>query len=161
MQKISPCLWFDSQAEAAVNFYTSTFKNSKILKTARYGEAGAKVSGRPQDSVMTVSFEIEGQAFMALNGGPIFHFTPAISLMVDCETQEEVDRLWQQLTSGGGEESQCGWLKDKFGVSWQIVPRVLGELMSHPDPKVSERVMTAMLKMKKLDIQALKQAAEQ
>ena len=160
MQKITPCLWFDSNAEEAVNFYASVFKNSKISAVARYGDAGAKVAGRPKGSVMTILFELDGQKFMALNGGPVFKFTPAISLMVDCGTQEEVDRLWEQLSSGG-EKGQCGWLQDKYGLSWQIVPTVLGEMMQDKDAGKSERVMKALLQMKKLDIMGLKQAYEQ
>jgi predicted 3-demethylubiquinone-9 3-methyltransferase (glyoxalase superfamily) len=151
MQKIMPCLWFDNQAEAAANFYASIFKNSKIGSIARYGEEGAKVSGRPKGSVMTVTFQLDGQEFMALNGGPIFKFTEAISFVVNCKTQEEVDELWEKL-SDGGEEGPCGWLKDKFGLSWQIVPTVLGEMMSDKDAKKSERVMKALLQMDKLGI---------
>jgi len=158
MQKITPFLWFDNQAEEAVNFYISIFRNSKIVNVARYGDDGAKVSGRPQGSVMTVAFELDGQPFVALNGGPVFTFSPAISFIVDCQTQQEVDHLWEKL-SAGGEQQQCGWLKDKYGVTWQIVPSVLGELMSDPDPAKSQRVMQAMLQMTKLDIATLKQAA--
>ena len=160
MQKIIPFLWFDNQAEEAVNFYTSIFKNSKILSVTRYGEAGAKAAGRPKGSVMTVVFELGGQEFIALNGGPVFTFSPAISFVVNCETQEEVDELWEKL-SEGGEKEQCGWLKDKYGVSWQIVPTVLGEMMQDKDPKKSEKVMKAMLQMDKIDIKTLKQAYEQ
>ncbi len=160
MQKITPHLWFDNQAEGAVNFYTSIFKNSKIKSVTRYGEAGAEVSGRPKGAVMTVTFELEGQEFIALNGGPHFIFSPAISFIVNCETQEEVDELWEQL-SEGGEKEQCGWLKDKFGVSWQIVPTVLGEMLQDKDPKKSEKVMEALLQMDKIDIETLKQAYEQ
>jgi predicted 3-demethylubiquinone-9 3-methyltransferase (glyoxalase superfamily) len=156
MQKITPYLWFDHQAEEAANFYTSIFKNSKIVSVTRYGEAGPGLAG----SVMVVSFQLEGQDFTALNGGPEFSFTPAISLYVDCATQEEVDRLWEKLTLGG-EESQCGWLVDKFGVSWQIVPRALGVLMSDPDPEKSQRVMQAMLQMSKIDVAALQRAYDQ
>src|ERR1051325_9973557 len=140
MQKITPCLWFDSQAEEAVKFYTSIFKNSKIGKVARYGESGAKVSGRPKGTVMTVTFELDGQEFMALNGGPIFKFTEAISLAVNCKTQEEIDQLWEKLSTGG-EKGVCGWLKDKYGLSWQIVPTVLGEMMQDKDAEKTERVM--------------------
>jgi predicted 3-demethylubiquinone-9 3-methyltransferase (glyoxalase superfamily) len=160
MQKITPFLWFDDQAEEAVNFYTSIFQNSKIVNVARYGEAGADVSGKPKGSVMTMTFQIEGQEFMALNGGPQFKFTEAISLMVNCETQEEVDELWEKL-SAGGEKGPCGWLKDKYGLSWQIVPRILDELIRDPDPVKAERVMKAMLQMSKIDIQGLRQAYEQ
>jgi predicted 3-demethylubiquinone-9 3-methyltransferase (glyoxalase superfamily) len=160
MQPITPFLWFDDQAEEAANFYVSIFKNSKIGTVARYGEAGAEVSGRPKSTVMTVTFQLNGQEFMALNGGPQFTFSPAISFMVNCETQEEVDELWDKLSAGGSQE-QCGWLKDQYGVSWQIVPTALGELMQDQDAAKAERVMKAMLHMKKLDINALKQAAEQ
>ena len=159
MQKITPFLWFANQSEEAVNFYTSIFKNSKILSIARYGEEGAKAAGRPKGSVMTVVFELEGQEFIALNGGPVFTFSPAISFLVNCKTQKEVDELWEKL-SEGGEKGQCGWLKDKYGVSWQIVPTVLGEMLQDKDPKKSKRVMEAMLKMDKIDIETLKQAYE-
>ena len=159
MQKITPCLWFDNQAEEAVNFYASIFKNSKVGRIARYGEAGAEVSGRPSGSVMTVEFQLEGQEFLALNGGPIFKFTEAISFVVDCETQAEVDHFWEKL-SGGGQEVQCGWLKDRFGVSWQVVPTVLGEMLQDKDREKSRRVMAAILKMKKINIEALKKAYE-
>jgi predicted 3-demethylubiquinone-9 3-methyltransferase (glyoxalase superfamily) len=158
MQKITPFLWFDDQAEGAVKFYTSIFKNSKIGKIARYDEAGEKVAGRPAGSVMTVEFELEGQDFIALNGGPQFKFTEAISFVVNCETQAEVDYYWEKLTAGG-EEVQCGWLKDKFGLSWQVVPTVLGELLSSNDAAESQRVMETMLKMVKLDIKKLQAAA--
>lgn len=158
MQKITPFLWFDDKAEEAAKFYVSIFRNSRIVDVARYGEAGAKVSGRPKGSVMTVAFELEGQPFVALNGGPIFTFSPAISLVVNCETQQELDDLWEKL-SAGGEKEECGWLKDKYGVSWQIVPSVIGELMS--DPARSDSVMQALLQMKKLDIAGLKQAYDQ
>ncbi len=153
MQKISPFLWFDDQAEGAMNFYTSIFKNSKIGKITRYGEAGPGTKGK----VMTASFELEGTQFTALNGGPEFKFTEAISFWVDCKSQEEVDYFWEKL-SEGGEEGPCGWLKDKFGVSWQIVPTILPELLNDPDPEKSNRVMEAMLKMKKIDIKTLQQA---
>jgi predicted 3-demethylubiquinone-9 3-methyltransferase (glyoxalase superfamily) len=159
MQKITPFLWFNDNAEEAVKFYTSIFKNSKIGKIARYGEEGEKIAGRPKGSVMTVEFQLEGQQFIALNGGPIFKFTEAISFVVNCETQEEVDYYWEKL-SKGGKEVQCGWLKDKCGLSWQIVPTVLGELLSDKDAAKSQRVMQAMLKMVKLDIKKLKQAAK-
>ena len=157
MQKITPFLWFDNQAEEAVKFYTSIFKNSKIGKTARYDKAGEKVSGRPAGSVMTVEFQLEGQEFVALNGGPIFKFTEAVSFVVNCKTQAEVDKFWKKL-SAGGKEVQCGWLTDKYGISWQIVPTLLGELLSGKDAAKSQRVMKAMLKMVKLDIKKLKQA---
>ena len=156
-QKITPFLWFDHDAEEAAKVYTSIFKNSKILDTTHYGESAAEVSGRPQGTVMTVTFELDGQLFMALNGGPVFNFSPAISFFVNCDTQEEVDELWKRLTEGG-EEEQCGWLKDKFGVSWQIVPNVLGELLQDKDARKSERVMGALLQMKKIDIQGLRMA---
>ena len=157
MQKITPFLWFDDKAEEAVNFYVSIFKNSKIGSIARYGEAGAEVSGRQKGTVMTVTFQLDGQEFMALNGGPLFKFTEAISFMVNCKTQEEVDELWEKL-SAGGEKGRCGWLKDKYGLSWQIVPTVLGEMMQDKDAEKSKRVMEAMLQMDKLDIKTLKQA---
>lgn len=156
MQKITPFLWFDNQAEEAMNFYVSIFKNSKILSVSRYGEAGPGPAG----AVMTGTFQLEGQEFMALNGGPDHKFTEAISLFVDCTTQEEVDELWEKL-SEGGEEGPCGWLKDKFGLSWQIIPGVLGELLSDPDPVKSQNVMKAMLQMSKIDIAGLKRAYEQ
>jgi len=160
MQKISPFLWFDDKAEEAVNFYTSIFKNSKIRSVIRYGKEGAAVSGRPEGTAMTVTFELEGQEFIALNGGPHFTFSPAISFFVNCKTQQEVDELWEKF-SAGGEKQRCGWLKDKYGVSWQIVPTVLGELLQDKDAEKSKRVMTAMLQMDKIDIAGLKQAAEQ
>src|SRR5213592_2991064 len=152
MQKITPFLWFDDQAEEAVKFYTSVFKNSKIGRILRYSEEAAKASGQPPGSVLTVEFEIEGQKFVALNGGPVFKFNESISFVVNCETQEEVDYFWKKLTADGGQESQCGWLKDKFGVSWQIVPTILPELLSDKDAAKSQRVMQAMLEMVKLDI---------
>ncbi|HKS35638.1 MAG TPA: VOC family protein [Verrucomicrobiae bacterium] len=158
MQKITPFLWFDNQAEEAVKFYTSIFKNSRIGKTARYDKAGEKVSGRPAGSVMTVEFKIGGQEFVALNGGPVFKFTEAISFVVNCKTQKEVDYYWKKL-SAGGKEVQCGWLTDKYGLSWQIVPTVLGKLLSDKNAAKSQSVMQAMLKMVKLDIKKLKQAA--
>jgi predicted 3-demethylubiquinone-9 3-methyltransferase (glyoxalase superfamily) len=157
MQRITPFLWFNDNAEEAVKFYTSIFKKSKIGKIARYDEAGEKVAGRPAGSVMTIEFEIEGQDFIALNGGPHFKFNEAVSFVVSCKTQTEVDYYWNKL-SAGGKEVQCGWLKDKFGLSWQIVPTILGELMSDKDPVKSQRVMEAMLKMVKLDINKLKAA---
>ena len=160
MQKITPFLWFDDQAEKAVKFYTSIFKNSRIGKIARYDKAGEKAAGRPAGSVMTVEFQLEGQEFLALNGGPHFKFTEAISFVVNCKTQAEVNRFWKKL-SAGGQEVQCGWLKDKYGLSWQIVPTVLGGLLTDKDAVKSQRVMEAMLKMVKLDIKKLKQAAKQ
>ena len=153
MQKITPFLWFDNQAEEAVNFYISLFKNSKVNTTKRYGDAGPG----PKGSVMIVSFQLEGQDFIALNGGPSFKFTPALSLYVDCETQDEVDQLWEKL-SAGGRKDRCGWLQDKYGLSWQIIPRTLQQLMGDPDPKKSASVMKAMLQMDKIDIEALKRA---
>ena len=155
MQKITPFLWFDDQAEEAMNFYVSIFKNSKVGGVTRYGDAGPG----PKGSVMTASFELEGQQFTALNGGPHFRFTEAISFVVSCKTQEEVDELWERL-SEGGEIQQCGWLKDKFGLSWQIIPVALIELMSDPDPEKSRRVTEAMLQMTKIDIAKLRQAHE-
>ena len=159
MQRITPFLWFDNQAEEAVKFYTSIFKNSRIGKITRYDEAGEKASGRRAGSVMTVEFQLEGQEFVALNGGPQFKFTEAVSFVVNCATQAELDRFWKKL-SAGGKEVQCGWLRDKYGLSWQIVPTVLGELLSDQDAARSRRVMQAMLKMVKLDIKELKQAAQ-
>ena len=156
MQKITPFLWFDDKAEEAMNFYVSIFKNSKRGRISRYGEAGPG----PKGTVMVATFQLEGQEFIALNGGPHFKFTEAISLVVNCETQDEVDAFWEKLSEGGS-KGQCGWLKDKYGLSWQIVPTVLGELMSDPDPEKTKRVMTAMLRMTKLDIKTLKQAYEQ
>jgi len=158
MQKITPFLWFDDQAEEAVKFYTSVFKNSKIGRILRYSEEAAKASGRPAGSVLTVEFEMEGQKFVALNGGPLFKFNDSISFVVNCETQEEVDYFWEKLTADGGQESQCGWLKDKFGVSWQVTPSVLIDMLHDKDSEKSERVMHAMLQMKKIDINKLKEA---
>lgn len=159
VHKITPCLWFDDQAEEAVDFYTAIFKNSKIGKVARYGEAGREIHGRPAGSVMTVAFELEGQAFTALNGGPVFKFNEAISFQVNCETQEEVDYYWDTLSAGGDEKAQqCGWLKDKYGVSWQVVPTALPDMLMDHDSDKSRRAMEAMLGMKKLDIDALQRA---
>jgi len=160
MQKITPFLWFEDKAEEAVNFYVSIFKNSKVANITRYGEEVAAVAGRPKGTVMTVAFDLEGQEFTALNGGPQFKFTEAISCVVNCKKQEEVDELWEKL-SAGGEKGQCGWLKDKYGVSWQIVPTVLPEMLQDKDPEKSKKVMHAMLQMTKLDIKRLKQAYEQ
>jgi predicted 3-demethylubiquinone-9 3-methyltransferase (glyoxalase superfamily) len=160
MQKIIPSLWFDDKAEEAAKFYVSIFKNSKVLDIARYGEAGAEASGRPAGSVMTVAFRLDNQDFIALNGGPQFKFTEAVSFLVNCETQDEVDRLWEQL-SAGGEQGQCGWLKDKYGLSWQVVPAALSGMLKDRDPARAERVTKAMLRMKKLDIESLRQAYEQ
>ncbi len=154
MQKITPFLWFDNRAEEAMNFYTSVFKNSKVGQVLRYGDAGPGPTG----SVMTASFTLDGQEFVALNGGPIFKFTEAISFVINCTTQEEVDYYWEKLTSGGGQESMCGWLKDKFGVSWQVVPTALSELLTNKDPEKAKRAMHAMLQMKKIDINVLKKS---
>src|SRR5438309_2487058 len=159
LQRITPFLWFDHQAEEAAKFYVSIFKNSRITSVARYDDEAAQASGRPKGSVMTVAFELDGQEFTALNGGPLFEFTEAISLVVNCETQEEVDHFWEKL-SAGGQEVQCGWLKDRFGVSWQVVPTVLSEMLQDKDAQKAKRVMSAMLKMKKLDIAELKRAYE-
>lgn len=153
MPKITPFLWFDNQAEEAMNFYVSLFKNSQILSVSRYGDGGPG----PQGTVMTATFQLDGQEFMALNGGPYFKFTEAISLFVNCETQEEVDELWEKL-SAGGEEEQCGWLKDRYGLSWQIIPTALGEMLGDADPQKSQNVMQAMLQMRKINIGALRRA---
>jgi predicted 3-demethylubiquinone-9 3-methyltransferase (glyoxalase superfamily) len=159
IQKITPCLWFDDQAEAAANFYTGIFRNSKIVQIARYGKSGQEIHGRQPGSVMTVAFELDGQSFTALNGGPMFKFSEAISFEVNCETQQEVDYFWDTLSAGGDPSAQqCGWLKDKFGASWQIVPSVLRELVADPDQPKSQRAFAAMMKMKKLDIAELKRA---
>jgi predicted 3-demethylubiquinone-9 3-methyltransferase (glyoxalase superfamily) len=159
IQKITPCLWFDDQAEEAAKFYTGIFRSSKINKISRYGKEGYEIHRRPEGSVMTVEFELDGQTFTALNGGPVFKFNEAISFQVDCATQEEVDYYWEKLSEGGDEKAQqCGWLKDKYGLSWQIVPRALVDMINDPDAKKSERVMAAMLKMKKIDIEVLKRA---
>ena len=153
MQKITPFLWFDGKAEEAMNFYVSVFKNSKVGRVTRYGEAGPG----PKGTVMSATFQLEGQEFFALNGGPQFTFSPAISFFVNCETQREVDELWEKL-SQGGREDQCGWLQDKYGLSWQIIPSVLGKMLQDKDSKKSQRVMKAMLQMKKIDIKGLQQA---
>jgi len=155
VQKISPFLWFDHQAEEAMHFYTSIFKNSKVGRVTRYGDAGPG----PKGTVMSATFELEGQEIMALNGGPVFTFNPAISFFVNCETQKEVDELWEKL-SAGGKKDRCGWLVDKFGLSWQIIPETLGELLQDKDPEKSQRVMQAMLQMSKIDIAALRRAYE-
>jgi predicted 3-demethylubiquinone-9 3-methyltransferase (glyoxalase superfamily) len=155
MQKITPFLWFDNNAEEAVNFYISVFKNSKVLSTTRFGEAGPGPAG----TVLTVAFQLEGQEFVALNGGPQFKFTEAISLSVNCETQQAIDEMWEKL-SEGGEESQCGWLKDKYGLSWQVTPSILVEMLQDKDPEKAKRVMEAMLQMVKIDIKKLEQAYE-
>jgi len=160
MQKITPFLWFDDQAEEAADFYTSIFKNSRVGNILRYGEEAARVSesGRPVGSVLTIEFEIAGQKFVALNGGPQFKFNESVSFVVNCETQDEVDYFWAKLTSHGGEESACGWLKDKYGLSWQITPTVLIDMLHDKDPQKAEQVMKAMLQMKKIDIEKLKVA---
>jgi predicted 3-demethylubiquinone-9 3-methyltransferase (glyoxalase superfamily) len=159
IQKITPCLWFDDQAEEAAKFYTAIFNNSKIVSMTRYGEAGHEIHGRPAGTVMTVAFELDGHAFTALNGGPMFKFNEAISFQVSCETQEELDYYWEKLSEGGDREAQqCGWLKDKYGASWQVIPNVLLEMLTNPDSKKSQRVMKSMLRMKKIDIEELKRA---
>ena len=159
IQKITPCLWFDDQAEEAAAFYTAIFRNSKILSTTRYGEAGRDVHGRAAGTVMTIAFELNGQTFTALNGGPVFKFNEAISFQITCETQDEVDYYWEKLSAGGDETAQqCGWLKDKYGVSWQVVPAVLIEMLKDSESEKSQRAMEAVLQMKKLDIEKLKQA---
>jgi len=159
LQKITPCLWFDNQAEEAANFYTSIFRNSKIGRITRYGKEGYEIHRRLEGTVMTVEFEIDGQAFTALNGGPIFKFNEAISFQVHCETQEEIDDYWEKLSEGGDKNAQqCGWLKDRYGVSWQVIPGVLSELLGDPDPEKSQRAMKAMLQMKKIDIEKIKRA---
>ncbi len=158
MQRITPCLWFDDQAEEAAKFYTAIFRESKIVSITRYGEAGHEFHGKPAGSVMTVAFELNGQAFTALNGGPMFKFNEAVSFQVNCGSQEEVDYYWAKLSQGGDERAQqCGWLKDKYGVSWQIVPTALVEMLRDKDTEKMERVMNALLQMKKIDIEALKQ----
>jgi len=160
MQKISSFLWFDDQAEEAVKFYTGLFKNSKTGRILRYNGEAAEKTGRPVGSVLTIEFEIEGQKFVALNGGPLFKFNESISFVVNCETQEEVDYFWEKLRADGGEESACGWLKDKFGLSWQITPTVLIDMLHDADQEKSGRVMQAMFQMKKIDIKALEDARE-
>jgi predicted 3-demethylubiquinone-9 3-methyltransferase (glyoxalase superfamily) len=156
MQKITPFLWFDGKAEEAMNFYVSVFKNSKVVRVSRYGEGGPG----PKGTVMSATFQLDGQDFFALNGGPQFTFTPAISFFVNCETQQEVDELWEKLSESGKKE-RCGWLKDKYGLSWQIIPSALGKMLQDKDAEKSKRVMKAMLQMDKIDIKALKQAYEQ
>jgi predicted 3-demethylubiquinone-9 3-methyltransferase (glyoxalase superfamily) len=157
MQKITPFLWFDNQAEEAMNFYTSVFKNSKVVNVQRFENSGPDM----KSTVITGTFEIEGQEFMVLNGGPEFKFTEAISFFVKCKDQAEVDELWNKLTADGGQESQCGWLKDKFGVSWQIIPDALGEMLGNPDPLKAQKAMKSMLQMKKIDIAKMKEEMEQ
>jgi predicted 3-demethylubiquinone-9 3-methyltransferase (glyoxalase superfamily) len=154
MHKITPFLWFDDKAEEAMNFYVSIFKNSKVGSVTRYGDAGPG----PKGTVMSATFQLDGQDFFALNGGPLFKFTEAISFFVNCETQEEVDELWEKLTAGGGTPQRCGWLRDKYGLSWQIIPKALGEMLGDKDPQKSQRVMQAMLQLDKIDIQRLKEA---
>lgn len=161
MQRITPFLWFDNQAEEAAKFYTSVFKNSKVTSVTRYDEAGSKAAGRPKGSAMTVAFQLDEQPFVALNGGPVFKFTEAVSFVINCETEKEVDYFWEKLTSGGGQEVQCGWLKDKFGLFWQVVPTALWKMLGDKDPKKSQQVMEAMLQMKKIDLNILKQAYQQ
>jgi predicted 3-demethylubiquinone-9 3-methyltransferase (glyoxalase superfamily) len=159
IQKIAPCLWFDDRAQAAAEFYTGIFPNSKIVNISHYGEAGKEIHGKPAGSVLTVVFELDGQTFTALNGGSTFKFNGAISFQVDCQDQAEVDYYWEKLASGGDETAQqCGWLQDRYGVSWQIIPRILVELLNDPDPEKSQKAMTAMLQMKKIDIDELKRA---
>lgn len=159
--KITPCLWFDDRGEEAALFYVSIFRNSKINHVSRYGEAGKEFHRKPVGSAMTVQFELDGQPFTALNGGPQFKFTEAVSFQVDCQTQEEVDHFWDRLSAGGDPQAQqCGWLKDKFGVSWQVVPRALMEMIGDPDPAKSQRAMMAMFQMKKIDIAGLRRAFE-
>jgi predicted 3-demethylubiquinone-9 3-methyltransferase (glyoxalase superfamily) len=160
-QKITPCLWFDDQAEDAAQFYTSVFPNAKVVAVTRYGEAGHEIHKRPAGSVMTVEFELDGHTFTALNGGPVFRFNEAISFQVHCDTQDEVDYYWGKLSDGGDPKAQqCGWLKDRYGVSWQVVPRGMVELLRDPGSKAAERAMTALLRMKKLDIAELQRAFE-
>ncbi len=161
VKPITPCLWFDNQAEEAARYYTGIFKNSKIGAISRYGEAGREVHGQKPGTVMTIEFELNGQPFTGPNGGPSFKFNEAISFQIMCKTQEEVDHYWNKLAEGGAKEAQqCGWVKDKYGLSWQVVPTVLGEMMSDPDKEKSGRAMEAMLQMKKLDIAELQQAFE-
>ncbi len=159
MSKIAPCLWFDSQAEEAAKFYTSIFKHSKIKETSHYSDAGAQVSGRPKGSVLTVAFELDGQEFTALNGGPMFKFNEAVSLQVNCANQDEVDYFWNKLSAGGDPKAQqCGWLKDRFGVSWQVVPRGMAEMLKDPASEGAKRAMAALMGMKKLDLAAIRRA---
>jgi predicted 3-demethylubiquinone-9 3-methyltransferase (glyoxalase superfamily) len=160
LPKITPFLWFDTQAEEAANFYVSIFKNSRIKGLARYDTEAAQASGQPKGSVMTVQFELDGQDFVALNGGPTFKFTEALSLVVNCESQDEIDHFWQKLSAGGGQEVECGWLKDRFGLSWQVVPADLEEMIQDKDPEKPKRVMAAVMKMKKLDMAELRKAYE-
>lgn len=161
MQKITTCLWFDKQAEEAVKFYTSVFKNSKTGNILRYDDASAKASGMPEGTVLVIDFELEGREFIALNGGPIFKFNESVSLVINCKDQEEVDYYWNKLSGNGGEESMCGWLKDKYGLSWQVTPAILPEMLRDKDPKKAQAAMKAMLEMKKIDIAALKKAYDE
>jgi predicted 3-demethylubiquinone-9 3-methyltransferase (glyoxalase superfamily) len=159
LQRITPCLWFDTQAEEAAKFYTGIFKNSKITAISRYPDAGQEIHGKPPGSVLTVAFELDGQSFTALNGGPIFQFNEAVSLQVNCDTQAEVDYYWEKLSAGGDEKAQqCGWLKDKFGLSWQVVPTAVSKMLSDPDAARSQRVFSALMPMKKLDLAKLEAA---
>ncbi|HVR81732.1 MAG TPA: VOC family protein [Luteimonas sp.] len=159
LQRITPCFWFGDQAEEAVSFYTSVFENSRVGTTLRYDKESAQASGRPEGSVLTIAFELDGQEFTALNGTPIFKFNEAISLVIHCQSQAEVDHYWNHLSAGGDEKAQqCGWLKDRFGVSWQVVPTLLIELLSDPDPDTARKAMHAMMQMKKIDLEALRQA---
>jgi predicted 3-demethylubiquinone-9 3-methyltransferase (glyoxalase superfamily) len=159
IQRITPCLWFDHQAEQAARFYITVFKNSQITKIARYGEAGQEVHKQKPGTVLTVAFELDGHTFTAMNGGPIFKFNEAISFQVNCDSQDEIDHYWEKLSAGGDPKAQqCGWLKDKYGASWQVVPRVLPDMLTDPNHEKSDRAMTALMKMKKLDIAALKRA---
>ena len=161
VQRITPCLWFDDQAEEAARFYTGIFPNSRIVSVTRYGDAGYEFHRKPAGSVMTVAFELDGQTFTGLNGGPVFQFNEAVSFQVNCDTQEEVDYFWEKLSEGGDEKAQqCGWLKDRYGVSWQVVPTILNEMVQDPESEKSQRAMEAMLLMKKLDIAELKRAYE-
>jgi len=160
-QTITPCLWFDNQAEEAAAFYTAIFKNSRIVRISRYGKEGFEIHGRPEGSVMTVEFKLDGQAFTALNGGPAFRFNEAVSFQVICETQQEVDSYWDKLSAGGDEKAQqCGWLKDRFGLSWLVFPRVLNELVGDPGSGKSQRAMKAMLQMKKIDLEKIREACD-
>lgn len=159
IRRLTPCLWFDSEAEDAANHYVEIFPNSRIGRISRYGKVGFEIHGKPEGSVLTVDFELDGHSFTALNGGPIFQFNEAISFQINCETQDEVDYYWEKLTAGGDPNAQqCGWLKDRFGVSWQVVPTIATELLSDPDSEASQRATAAMLQMKKLDIAALQRA---
>ena len=161
IHNLTPCLWFDGQAEEAANFYTAIFPNSRIVRIQRFGEVGKEIHGQEAGSVLTVAFELDGQSFTALNGGPMFQFSEAVSFIIHCDTQEEVDHFWEKLGEGGPVEAQqCGWVKDKFGLSWQVIPRAFLEMLADPDPAKSERVMAAMLQMKKLDIAELRKAYE-